>query len=48
MQYIIIQQSSLNNLANEVNQQIEKGYKPLGGIAVDTYHNYIQAMVKRG
>jgi hypothetical protein len=43
--YVCIEASTIKNLNRNVNIQIEKGYKPIGGIC---YNNsvYCQALIK--
>lgn len=51
MQYTVVKGDSINELARAVNEEIQRGYEPQGGVAVatneTTYYVYYQAMVKR-
>lgn len=48
--YIIIKKSAPSNLVWEVNQMMTRGYKPIGGIAIEYNsskgNTYYQAMIK--
>ena len=45
MVYVIVEASDMQTLADEVQQAIEHGFKPLGGVAVSD-GTYVQAMTK--
>lgn len=44
MEYIVISESDIEHLEEEVNKAIKKGWEPQGGVAVSD--SYYQAMVK--
>ena len=46
MKYIVIEKAFLDELVAEVNERIEEGYKPLGGICRSNGIGYVQAMIK--
>lgn len=50
MQYKIVKGSDRGSLEHFVNSHLEKGWKPLGGVAVDDSEKfivyYMQAMIK--
>lgn len=50
MDYIILDDFEVDVLQKKVNAYIEKGYRPIGGIAVacqkDGFVDYIQGMVR--
>ncbi|EPX84755.1 hypothetical protein Salmuc_01328 [Salipiger mucosus DSM 16094] len=49
MEYKILKRNSHSELMGDVNEQIAKGFVPLGGVAMDRSHGgaFAQAMVKR-
>ena len=49
MKYKILSQGSRVALVNEVEEYIEQGWEPLGGVSVVGYQGvqYFQAMIKR-
>jgi len=50
MNYVILEDFEITNLQKKVNNHINKGYKPIGGIATaaqkDGFIEYIQSMLK--
>jgi len=49
MRYRILEQRSAYRLSIEVNEMIEQGWRPQGGVAVDSQgmsESFLQAMVK--
>ncbi len=50
MDYIILEDFEISRLQQKVNNQIQKGYQPVGGIATaaqkDGFIEYIQGMIK--
>lgn len=46
MKYWVVEALKLSNLITLVNENIERGWKPVGGIAVHHNTYYYQAMVK--
>lgn len=46
-QYTIIRSPSMSSLATNVNERIDAGWEPIGGIAVDADGDHYQAMIKR-
>ena len=51
MQYKVVKEDSISDLESAVNDWIQGGYEPQGGVAVatneTTYYVYYQAMVRR-
>lgn len=45
MEYTIISKYNMNDLIEEVNSFINKGWIPQGGIYQDNYDSYCQAMI---
>lgn len=45
MEYIVINEISIDKLVEEVNKKISEGFEPLGGIST-VQQNYQQAMIK--
>lgn len=46
MEYIIVKADNYLELTSSVKEYINKGWRPQGGIAVDGYTHFYQAMVK--
>lgn len=46
MEYTILKESTFDRLIITVSQYINNGWRPQGGVAVDGYTNFYQAMVK--
>ena len=46
MEYIIIKADKHLDLISSVTEYISKGWRPQGGVAVDGYTHFYQAMVK--
>ena len=46
LEYIVVQRTHVFDLVKEVNERIEEGYKPLGGVCVTSTGLYIQALMK--
>lgn len=51
MKYLIVEATSARGLQEKVQQHIDEGWEPLGGLAVATYGAgawwYYQALIKR-
>jgi len=48
MEYTVLKETKLDRLITMVNQYINNGWRPQGGVAIDGYTNFYQAMVKGG
>jgi Domain of unknown function (DUF1737) len=46
MEYTIIKADNYTGLISSVKEYISKGWRPQGGVAIDGYTNFYQAMVK--
>ncbi|MDT4895533.1 MAG: hypothetical protein QOH25_610 [Acidobacteriota bacterium] len=46
MEYTVLKETTLERLMITVSQYINNGWRPQGGVAIDGYTNYYQAMVK--
>jgi hypothetical protein len=46
MRYIVLAYYSLEHLVKEVNQKMDEGYTPLGGVSGNVESGYCQAMLK--
>ena len=52
MDYIVIKESSLNYLVQEVNKAIANGYQPVGGVCFgfssqNGHIDYVQALIRQ-
>ena len=46
MRYVIISEIDINVMINAINSMINKGWKPIGGIAYNKDDGYLQAMIR--
>ena len=46
MEYTVLKETTLDRLITMVNQYINNGWRPQGGVAIDGYTHFYQAMVK--
>ena len=53
MQYIVISATEIDELIKEVNDNIQQGWEPIGGVAIDSSSSngktskYFQSLVKK-
>ena len=45
--YVVLESKSINGIEKQVNDYLDNGWKPLGGVAHNSNGYYVQAMFKR-
>lgn len=48
MKYEILRNNELEWLATDVNNAISEGWEPIGGVTMDNWKGFAQAMIHRG
>lgn len=47
MEYKVIENVSISFFEKAINEEIRKGWEPIGGVSYNRYKGYFQAIVKR-